>query len=566
MPDLDPGSELAIEHHFSILIYPFRHQVSDQERTGLGGAFEPFLSATSAASAGRSQRLHALSHCWQTWWARLTVRERESAENDSYFFLPYVRDLIFPELCAESSPGQDTVARPPFSQSEQLAQLTSATLASLPADAVLRLTYRPDQLESFRHLRLDFERKGFDGAVIEQFSEPFQLCWVDAVLFPQQVGFLILKVQLSAESPPVARQRDFLHYIRLVQPPTKSWTLASWRGTASASFAFSSRDFVDFLVQGLAGPSEHVEPHLGRYLQQLTQTESSTRYSDTSDGQTYGQTFKTYTYGLVQQRSTTADSTQPVDPPVVAPHLGGDGTPHDDLLDSPIRRAIYELATCLDSRAPTYIPDPSYVKELWDHGAFSRWENWRGMALHDNIVFLGTRKSGFTQYGLPHNVESDYLHVYLLVLFQKTRLSMMFGDLMMRDSNLHGNLKKARHLWESFLNFQDHYWFNEVTLRPQGNDLYRHFQRALDVTALHRQMSSQVRELQDYYERKVERMLGRMVRIITFVGLPTSCVLSLFGKHFVPATLTRQGAILGTILIYAVFIIAAYSWTYARAE
>src|SRR4051794_25959879 len=65
-----------IARHFTILVYPFRHAVSGQDRL---------------------LRLKKLNGRWQHWWRRLNQAELKDALNDTYFFLPHVRKLLFPE-------------------------------------------------------------------------------------------------------------------------------------------------------------------------------------------------------------------------------------------------------------------------------------------------------------------------------------------------------------------------------------------------------------------------------------------------------------------------------------
>jgi hypothetical protein len=161
-----PASQLSLRHPFTVLAYPFRHALTGSRR---------------------SEQLQQLQGRWKPWWGRLNgPGEREVALDDTFFFLPYVRELLFPEV------GGRTAA--------ELATLTLADLADVPDDAVLRLT-RDGDLD--RALQLDFELRRADGGV-DSFHAPFDLCWIDAVLFPQQVGFLLLKVRLT-EEPTVAR-------------------------------------------------------------------------------------------------------------------------------------------------------------------------------------------------------------------------------------------------------------------------------------------------------------------------------------------------------------------------
>jgi Mg2+ and Co2+ transporter CorA len=67
--------------------------------------------------------------------------------------------------------------------------------------------------------------------------------------------------------------------------------------------------------------------------------------------------------------------------------------------------------------------------------------------------------------------------------------------------------------------FRNHYWFTEVTFRPQGMTLYKQFQRGLGSLALYESLSSEVQELQAYYEQKVERQTNTMLNFITIIGL-----------------------------------------------
>lgn len=89
---------------------------------------------------------------------------------------------------------------------------------------------------------------------------------------------------------------------------------------------------------------------------------------------------------------------------------------------------------------------------------------------------------------------------------------------MRQAADLPYNLKEARKLWDDFIMCRNHYWPAEVTFKPQGNELYYRFQREMDVIALYESISDEVRELQEYYERKSERRIGSLLNFLTFVG------------------------------------------------
>src|SRR5919109_599662 len=121
-----PTPDIKIAQHFTILVYPFRHGLLGRKR---------------------SNQLKRLADRWQPWLSRLERGpDRDSlkrALDDTYFFLPYIRRLLFPEtalLIVGDASAQMKKAR-------QLTQQTSDELAEelyakgvLP-DGVLRLTY-----------------------------------------------------------------------------------------------------------------------------------------------------------------------------------------------------------------------------------------------------------------------------------------------------------------------------------------------------------------------------------------------------------------------------------------
>lgn len=469
---------MKLNPHFTVLVYPFRHVVSDQ---------------------GRKLRLQGLDERWMPWWRRFDRNGLKRFLDDTYFFLPYVRNLLFPEttLLAEGDASQQ------LTTANELSRLSSERLddeltRKEMVHGALRLTYNPEKLEIFRALTLEFKRSNGQGEVIEEFSWPFLVCWVDVALFPQNIGFLILKVRPDEQISSVEQINDFHYYLRQVHAPTIDWQLANWKRTkGEPELTFKSRDLVDFLLQGFTDSFSHPAPTMGAFLDRLNQRGSDSGYSAKAAGQVYGQAFHQYSYGclegLSQQDSGTTNQRSSV------PAEG-----KSRLFASPVERALYELATCTQTSDPDYQPHPTGLKRIMEKGHIALWANWEGMALHDNVVFLGTLPTLFTTNALPHNVESDYFQLYLLTLYQKFRLSFLSGELMRRGDDLYLNLAEARKMWDDFVMFRNHYWFAEVTLKPQGTELYKRFQRGLDVLPLYESVGHEVRQLQEYYERKAE--------------------------------------------------------------
>ncbi len=487
--------DLQVCGSYSLLVYPFRHALSGKDR---------------------AERLKRLGASWRPWWHRLTEdRDLERTLDDTWFFRPYLRRLLFPET--EQLPKADP--RGQLRPARAISRYTPAELdATIKArDAMLRLTFDPARLKTWQPLRIE-DQRGF-GKAQQPFVAPFTLEWIDVVLCPWQIGLLALKVKMQQPEATVADLRDFYLCMQMVLPRTIGWQLAQWVGTIEgAAVRFEGRDLVDFLLQGLTEVSPHIqETRLPPFVERLSKASPEGRYTAQQTGQGYGQSFHLFNYACLD------DSRVPVTP-IPQPH-------HRGPLASPVNRALYELATISDTSHEDWTPHPSALRNLWKRHRLALWRNWQTLALHDNVMFMGRADSRFVSRTLLHNVEGEYFSLFLLVLFQKTRLSMMFEELLEKDTNLRRNHRRARHMWNSFIRFQNRCWFHEVTRRPQGHHLYHCFQRALNCPPLFKEMKEEVEALQDHYERVAERGINRKLAFLTLVGLPAGLLAQFYSDY-----------------------------------
>jgi hypothetical protein len=516
------ASQLPLDAAYAILVYPFEHSVSDAER---------------------GERLEVLGSCWRPWLARMSEADRAATLDDTYFFLPYIRELLFPETTRV--PGGDAPQQMPsadWSLKETLPEFAS----HIPETSVLRLTYDSARLSALRPFRLVLKPSevspGFDAA--------FDVEWVDVALFPQNMGFLALKVRLGEPRPTVERWNDFLYQLRLIHPPKLTWRLPQWQ-VAGGQFDPSGRDMVDFFLQGLTR-NEQIRPALADFLPHLRRVADRARYTGSPNGQVYGGIFNLFIYGTLNCGSTPADAPPRTDP---APTL----------FPSATQRALYELATCTSTENPDYVPHRSCVETLWRDNLIALWDNWQALALRDNVVFLGTGGGDFVTRTLPRNAESDYFQLYLLCLFQKTRLSVIFGDLVRKEEDLTANLREVRMLWDRFVTFQNLFWYREVTRKQQGDTLYRRFQQGLEVRPIYEEAVEQSRELKAYYEGKAQRRTASLLFFLTIVGLPLPTAVSavatrlLAGEHWVWWGLWLAAL---PVFVYSLWRV----WNYIRGE
>lgn len=526
--------------NFTLLIYPFRHNLlGDRER----------------------KHLQQLSIRWKPWWTRL-VNEKDSelltrALDDTYFFMPYICKLLFPETACLRSGDASQEIEQELEKARQLANLGVDQIAEkLGPHGMLRLTYDPATLATLSGLQLKFG---------EEFCADTSLSWIDVALFPQHVGFLILKAQLNEPHPTTDKLNDFLYHLRFVHPPKFGWRLAHWNLTqAGTTLTFSNQELIEFLLQGFAAGSTEHAPTLEAHLSRQNEDHAARRFSTTEEGQVFGQTLREYTYACI-------------DAPTGAQHsqAGGVGKPgsippdesKEPIFDSTAQRVAYELVTCTQTSLPDYEPHPDGLKQLVEKGRIALWANWEGLALHDNVVFLGTVATPFTREGLPENVENDYFYLYLLALYQKMRLSIFSGELMRHSEDLYRNLEEARAMVDSFVKFRNHYWFANVTFKPQGTTIYQQFQRGLDVKSLYESVSKEVSELQEYYERKAERRRETLLFFLTFVGLPAGLLSQIFGgilfgvgTNVIPNPIAWAMLFALSLVVYAISGLIYFVW------
>lgn len=479
----DDALRMRIKRHFALLVYPFRHAICGRARRA---------------------RLRRLNHRWLPWLARLDGEGLGQAADDSYYFLPHIRQLLFPDLALASS--TDPTRR--RMQLERLAERSAADVAAqVHPDGVLRLTCPVGFLERLHPLRLVARPADADGESPDEFRT--RIDWIDAALFPQRVGFLVLKVRLDEDDVPFTRLVDFLRHAQRVQPLFPGAVMPRWlAGEPPAGEGWTSRDLVDFLLQGLADGQDVLDAGLPAFQKRAAEGTAVQRYSDSAAGHVYGWTFRPFTYACLDDGPHGA-------PDVARPAGGGSAAPFGSLAE----RLLYELATCTHTSDPEYLPHPLGLAQLMAAGRIAIWDNWEGMALHDNAAFLGFRPSAFLVRHFAHTVEADYFYLYLLALYQKMRLSLLSGEVVRRRAAVYRNLWEARALAEAFAQFRNHYWTVEVCFRPQGMELYHRYQQGLGVSALYDAVRDEVQVLREHYERRSAYRIGVLFALFSLVNL-----------------------------------------------
>ncbi len=542
-------NQLVVHNHFIFLIYPFYYAL-------------PLRKTLLTKEEGIESFLFSWESLYDHWWKRFEVSSEDSniptldrLFDDTLFFLPYIRRHLFPELhylAPDMIYDQNILEKAnDFLESEEL----FGKARNLYKSALLRLTLRETYLEPFRNIDLVFD---FGDS---RFQQKFSTDWIDVLLWPQHVGMLVMKLYLIHDehgkdetSPPPDSEmtpphdqvqlrripypllNDFLYYIRMIHPPRVGWTLPQWKHDERTWY---SKDIVDYLLQPLSG-KDSVRTDFFTYQDVLK--ENPFRYTHTPKGQVYGQNFRLYIWACMDDADDLAGKSY-------------DTSPFPDLKTN----LLYELATCTDTTEPTYIPHETQVHDFVENYTVRLWNNWSGMALHDNVAFMSYPPSKFTLTILPHNIEYDYLHTYFVALYQKVRLSFFHGELIRTDRDLYKNLREARKLWEDFMYFINYSWFHEISFRPQGNLLYHTFQKGLVSPPLFQEVYDQLHLIQNHYERINERHVNRLLRFLSFIGLPLALLVDIVSNAIKPGSVTYF--VLLFLFIFVILITLLYELT-----
>ncbi len=468
--------------HYSVLIYPFRHH---------------------AVGSQRNTRITELESRWAPWASRFSEQELAGTLEGTAFFLPYIRGLLYPDIVRlqESTPCEEHVHWARLLSAWSTAGL-DAYVAELPSAGVVRLTLRAGLMHLLQEItvvRPSAARRD------REISELHARCsWIDAVLFPSGLGFLLFHMRLSEEQPRLSALIDLNGALRHIHPPTRSAAMPVLRLIDGQEITV--RDLMNYLTEGLAVP--WAIPEEERAIFTAPRWDGiEYPYTDSEAGRSYGERCHLLSYGCVDLAQT-----------------GLEWLPGGSFAD-PVDRVLFEYGTSIglgeSVHNPVWVPSSEQAARISRDNRLSLWRCWTGMVLKESLVFLGTEDLGFTRRSLPRHIENDYLPLYLLTIYQKLQLFTFATDMMHEVAHSHGHLRGARALQQRFVTFRSQYWFNEVTRKPQGSELYRTFQRGLEVQNSYELVTSSIKDVKEYYESVWARQLQMCKDAVTYGGPAT---------------------------------------------
>lgn len=422
---------------FTILVYPFRY------------------------SAGRRRLARDAPRHWKPLHSRFDGPGRRAFLDDTFFFLPHIRDFLFADDARTSSAAQ--------------------ALRETHADVVVRLTL--DSVVLSEHNPIQVLAQDASAPLV------FRIEWADIFIFPQEVGFISLKIAPEDPDASIETLSDLLRSIRQLFSPTVSLELPRWR--TAAGVELEGRELVEFLLQGWTSLAPVEETALAPFVERFRTRPADEQYTLTSEGQSYGDSFRLYTFAGMPHEVWEA----------------GPSAPFASAWD----RHLYELTTTTILDEPSFFPH-TRAAEKFSQELVAIWDDWHAAVHSDHVVF-GARCDAFTPH-LAHNVGTDYFHLFMLSMFVKIRLSLFFGDLIQRNPSLLRNLFAARAISRSFVRFQNEFWFPEVTHKPQGTFLYERFQNGQMNPRLYAELNDKVQNLVAHLEQRYQFAVAVLIALL----------------------------------------------------
>lgn len=502
-------------NHFTIMIYPFYY-----DRSVFSHSVDGSISAK-----------------WPHWLRRLSHSELIDAVDSTFFLLPSIRSLLFPEF--DNQDAVKTTVRDRIAGSMENIQkfgLSDAAFKSYVqhSSAVLHLTLGQLQLESIQTIRVRSE----DG----QFDTNMNVAWVDLFLCPQSVGILAVKMSIDSQTPALSELLKVNHYLRSILPPFAGWRAAQLVPVGRQDVT-SAQELVSFLVGDLMA---------GGY----------SNYVQSPAGQALGEKFNVYSYATV--KATDIDDTLAID---------------ESSRRSRNNALIYEFATSAILGSSTeedgdYRPSQRRLDALVEEHYIELWHGWSGACLNDSTVFLGFSGSDFNTRVLAANVELDYFWLMVLTLYQKIQLYRYLDNFAIYRFDQNQGISPTRAVLDTFVEYRSRYWFPEVSPKPQGNLIYRRMQVGFGTRELFDRIDDELSRLAEHYERKVGRRVRYLFDLIAFVVTPMVLLASVFGakmftldwREIHPNWLALLLVLAVVFLSYLLVILGYYAWEELREK
>lgn len=541
-----------VDDHFVIAVLPFFHDLA------IGGA-DATLGHRSVRSIDASDARSILggSGKWVPWLARCVGLPAELGPSgvfdDSHFFLPHVRETLFPEfhsLPVNSDPTlRERIAYDDHAPERVLQRTTALEAAArdrplelwdaLRSTSLIHLTLRRDVCETLASWQLVTGKPGD-----ERESVTAALMWCDVLLFSYGVGQLVLALRAEKGERPagpgypapttlggVDRLRRL---VSLVQPRYLGDTgVAKVRLGPVPDRTIRISTLLDYLLDGLAGPplagatadiADFARGWESAVASPARIGEGHVPYTVTRSGQVHSARMFTYVY-VRPGSGHDPDS------------LGITGWKPSACFRTALEQLGVEAGVEIPwLRSETSAPDQSFAlapewvraHALGGH-VFCRYTNWWAHAYDRSLVAFATRPDHFVstwEYGVTRSLYHDYLWLFIHVVFVRSALTRFVERMQSCDRDSGDSLASLREVHEEFLRFRRRHGYPRVSPRDQAAELQALFHRSLDVDRDYAFVEQTLDDVMEAVESRNDRERARALDTLSVVVAPLALIFS----------------------------------------
>jgi hypothetical protein len=451
----------------------------------------PFLHNLSFAKVSTGEIGDGASE-WRHWFARL-IGSRDFRKNQfpfaldySYFFLPRARQLLFPEMASSEEVSDElgeSLIGHDFAPNKTRQALPLDTKSKY-AGAALRLTSRHALVGKSLEIEHDSGKTAF---VIE---------WADAILFPQHIGALLLKVSVRGATD-LHQAAAFLRCIRKNR----------------------SRHRLSIPVPNLRVLETNQVLPWAELTDGMIRPFRSTRDADAC---------------LVEETLSTTYKCV-----VVAEFAMDDPGAASGQFQDELERRTFALATGHAPNSAAGVFSRDGMQRLRS-SSLAMWENSRILGYDQSVtigLLAGTGPSKAVLRSSSRrtieNTEWTYAVAHVLAVVQYARIHLLAHEYSRVSLQTSRAIDEISDFERDYVRFRRLLWCPAVTSAPVGSPIYALSRSSMDLQEHHDLLHRDVEMIRDYLtteresrETRASARTATALEILTFIGAPVGLVLS----------------------------------------
>ncbi len=405
---------------------------------------------------------------WKNWFIRLNSNEKKDVYDSLLQFQPYIRELLFPEM------------NPPM----------------IP--------------QNTRHLTFMLGNEPFSSdfalQIYKKNGEPrwdtFEghISFIDAYLFDNKEGLLV--ISMNPKSNSLHQLVAFLQTLKVFTPSQDGLSLPYLNLSVfpNSKKIASMKDFIGFLLENIVD-TESFEGSNGK------------KYIDTSIGKEESERCHTFVYTKIWDNQ----------------NIRNDKADSSDLKIKDLWLFKIGMMT-YDENEKTLIDE--YIKKMVEEHRIGLWELCQGIVSNNNVAFLEFANNADSNgTSLQDSIKREYFFLYIYCICQKIgllRLQDNFSGACQPDDGYEEYKINLEKLLIQMTEFQDHFWFTNVTKDIVGEEIYRKYQCGLGTKMLYECVNEKIDNLHKFYLTLTNKIqlnhsykLNRTIWIISAIlGIP----------------------------------------------